>query len=127
MARRRLFYGALIADNSDEVIQAVSTEAYGIFHMVSLIESNTTQSGTPRGWRYLGTGRASEQLSELCRSFGPGTRVSELCHTLFTRFIYFHSLPLLIAFQTKTKTLGGTGGSRMCCVYQQIRSPWITT
>jgi hypothetical protein len=75
--RRRLFLGALIADDSMEVLHAVGTEVYDIFHTVSFIESNTTQSLTPRGWKYYNsTGTPTENLITLHRLFGPKTRVS---------------------------------------------------
>ena len=57
LRRRRLFYGALIASDSAEVIKATSMEQYNIYHTVSLIESNTTQNLTPKKWRFFGSER----------------------------------------------------------------------
>ncbi len=75
--RRRLFLGALIADDSMEVLQAMGTEVYNIFHTVSFIESNTTQNLTPREWKYYNsTMTLTENLITLHRLFGPKTRVS---------------------------------------------------
>eukprot|EP00584_Thalassiosira_punctigera_P019220 CAMPEP_0172549354 /NCGR_PEP_ID=MMETSP1067-20121228/18469_1 /TAXON_ID=265564 ORGANISM="Thalassiosira punctigera, Strain Tpunct2005C2" /NCGR_SAMPLE_ID=MMETSP1067 /ASSEMBLY_ACC=CAM_ASM_000444 /LENGTH=514 /DNA_ID=CAMNT_0013336733 /DNA_START=60 /DNA_END=1604 /DNA_ORIENTATION=+ len=72
--RRRLFMGALVADDSLEVLSAVSAEAYDIFHTVAFVESNTTFTGrTPRGFRF---GPGSGRQHELYQLFGPGTKVS---------------------------------------------------
>jgi len=72
--RRRLFLGALIADDSMKVIEAVGTEAYNIFHTVSFIESNVTQNQTPRKWKYYNP--PSDELNKLYQLFGPKTKVS---------------------------------------------------
>ena len=53
--RRRLFMGSIIADDSLEVMRAVGMETYNIFHTVSFIESNTTQSQKIRQMNYLPT------------------------------------------------------------------------
>lgn len=71
--RRRLFLGALIADDVMEVLRATSTEAYNIFHTVSFIESNVTQNLSPRSWNY---GLQSDNLFTLQQMFGPETKVS---------------------------------------------------
>ena len=71
--RRRLFLGALIADESFDVLQAVGTEVYNLFHTVSLIESNATHNLSPRKWRF---GMGSDNLHTLQQLFGPKTRVS---------------------------------------------------
>lgn len=71
--RRRLFLGALIADDSMEVLQAIGAEGYNIFHTVSFIETNVTQNLTPRQWKF---GLKSENLSRLQQLFGPRTKVS---------------------------------------------------
>jgi len=76
LRRRRLFYGALISDDSREVIKATSMEQYNIFHTVSLIESNKTHNLTPKKWRFFGTNEASKELSWLYQVYGPKTRVS---------------------------------------------------
>ena len=46
--RRRIFMGSLIADDSWHVIAAHAVEAYGLYHTVALVESNTTQMMTKR-------------------------------------------------------------------------------
>mmetsp|Transcript_28863 Transcript_28863/g.69557 ORF Transcript_28863/g.69557 Transcript_28863/m.69557 type:complete len:524 (+) Transcript_28863:103-1674(+) len=74
--RRRLFYGAMISDDSTEVIRATSMEQYNIFHTVSLIESNITHNLTPKKWRFFGSESASKKLSWLYQTFGPKTKVS---------------------------------------------------
>lgn len=50
--RRRIFYGALIADDSREVLEAVATEVYDVFHTVAFVESDRTFAGTPREVKY---------------------------------------------------------------------------
>ncbi len=50
--RRRIFMGSLIADDSWHVIATHAAEAYGLYHTVSLIESNTTQTMTKRETRF---------------------------------------------------------------------------
>jgi hypothetical protein len=50
--RRRIFAGGLIADDSWHVLGANAMETYGIFHSVSFIESNRTQSFEPRNLRF---------------------------------------------------------------------------
>ncbi len=42
--RRRIFFGSLIADDSWHTILAHATEAYGLYHSVTLVESNATLS-----------------------------------------------------------------------------------
>jgi hypothetical protein len=76
LRRRRLFYGALISDDSAEVIKATSMEQYNIFHTVSLIESNKTHNLTPKKWRFLGSEDASKKLRWLYQLYGPKTKVS---------------------------------------------------
>ena len=39
--RRRLFLGAILGDDSLEVLQAVGMEVYNMFHTVSFVEGNT--------------------------------------------------------------------------------------
>ena len=91
--RRRLFLGSLIASDSIEVIKAVGMESYNIFHVVSFIESNSTQTLAPREWRFLEERRngtttttededrvlllrpAMKSLVELYELFGPKTQV----------------------------------------------------
>ena len=74
--RRRLFLGSLLADDSMEVLRATGTEVYNICHTVSFVESNTTQSLTPRKWKYYDPTDPPDDLIALHRLFGPRTRVS---------------------------------------------------
>mmetsp|Transcript_8873 Transcript_8873/g.19164 ORF Transcript_8873/g.19164 Transcript_8873/m.19164 type:complete len:646 (+) Transcript_8873:135-2072(+) len=81
--RRRLFLGALIADDSLEVLRAVGMEVYNVFHTVALIECNVTQNLTPRKWRFWKNNDNEDhhhhyenKLQELYRLFGPKTKVS---------------------------------------------------
>lgn len=75
--RRRLFLGTLLADDSFEVLTAVSTEIYNIFHTVSFIESNYTHNLTPRNMRFHGPHLGgNENLYKLYQMYGPETKVS---------------------------------------------------
>ncbi len=76
LRRRRLFYGAMIAEDSEEVIKATSMEQYNIYHTVSLIESNATHNFTPRKRKYFGSEATSKQLHWIYQLFGPKTKVS---------------------------------------------------
>ena len=49
---RRIFAGGLIADDSWHVIGASALETFGIFHSISFVESNRTQSHQPRSVRF---------------------------------------------------------------------------
>ncbi len=75
--RRRLFYGAMISSDSEEVLKATSMEQYNIYHTVSLIESNATHNSTPKKWRFFGSDEdASKELHWIHQLFGPKTIVS---------------------------------------------------
>ena len=74
--RRRLFLGALLGDESMDVLKAVGLEAYNIFHTVSFIESNVTHRLTPREMRFYDAEKPSWNLYELYQYFGPKTKVS---------------------------------------------------
>jgi hypothetical protein len=76
LRRRRLFYGALISNESKEAVEATSMEQYNIFHTVSLIESNTTHNLTPKQWSFFGSEDASKKLKWLYQLYGPKTKVS---------------------------------------------------
>mmetsp|Transcript_37639 Transcript_37639/g.90765 ORF Transcript_37639/g.90765 Transcript_37639/m.90765 type:complete len:555 (-) Transcript_37639:42-1706(-) len=60
--RRRIFAGGLIADDSWHVLGATAMETYGIFHSVSFIESNRTQSFEPRKLRFTAGSKDLEML-----------------------------------------------------------------
>ena len=75
LRRRRLFYGAMISDDSNEVIKVTSMEQYNIYHTVSLIESNTTHNLTPKKWRFFGSNNATKNLYWLYQMYGPKTKV----------------------------------------------------
>ena len=74
--RRRLFLGALLGDESMDVLKAVGMEAYNIFHTVSFVESNVTHHLTPREMRFYDAEKPSWNLYELYQYFGPKTYVS---------------------------------------------------
>ena len=46
--RRRIFFGALLAEETWELLEIVAAEAYGIFEGMVFVESNRTQSFAPR-------------------------------------------------------------------------------
>ena len=72
--RRRLFLGSLIADDSWHALGAIAMESYGIYTAVVFVESNRTQTGTPRELRFT---NGSEQYNLLVERqlFGPDTQV----------------------------------------------------
>lgn len=50
---RRIFYGALLADEPWELLEIVAAESYGIFAGMVFVESNRTQNLTPRTYGRL--------------------------------------------------------------------------
>jgi hypothetical protein len=74
--RRRLFLGALLGDDSMEVLQAVGMEVYNMFHTVSFIEGNTAHNLSPRNWKYYDPNQPSEKLNALYQMYGPKSKVS---------------------------------------------------
>jgi hypothetical protein len=50
---RRVFYGALIADETYELLDIISTETYNVYTGIVFVESNRTQNLTPRPFRHL--------------------------------------------------------------------------
>jgi hypothetical protein len=71
--RRRIFWGSLIANDSFRVLQAAGTEGRNLFHSVSFVESNNTQTLSPRTWRFL---PGSAELNALSAIFGEKTSVT---------------------------------------------------
>lgn len=70
---RRIFFGSLIADDSMDTVMIHATEAFGIYHTVALVESNLTQSATPRQLQFA---EGSEKLAFITSGiFGPSTNV----------------------------------------------------
>jgi hypothetical protein len=51
---RRIYYGALVADEPWELLHAISAEVRGLYEAVVLVEGNRTQSFAPRPFRRLG-------------------------------------------------------------------------
>jgi hypothetical protein len=70
---RRIFYGAMIADDNWEIMLIHAIEVYDIYHVAVFIESNTTHMATPRQLRF----KDSQEGDLLLRSemFGPKTQV----------------------------------------------------
>jgi hypothetical protein len=71
--RRRIFWGSLIADDSWHILSIAAMEYYGVLDTVAFVESNTTQSLTPREMRF---GPHSPGLETLKQMWGESTRVS---------------------------------------------------
>ena len=71
--RRRLFLGSLIADDSWHALGALAMESYGIYSAVAFVESNRTQTGTPRQLRFI----PGDEYNILVKQnlFGPNTTV----------------------------------------------------
>jgi hypothetical protein len=69
--RRRLFFGAMVADDENSMkIHAI--EAYNVYHVVALVESNTTHMGTPRSLRFAN----DDAVHRVNQRFGPQTKVA---------------------------------------------------
>ncbi|KAL7543801.1 hypothetical protein ACHAXR_013143 [Thalassiosira sp. AJA248-18] len=79
--RRRVFLGSLIADDSWHTLGAIAMETYGVYAAVAFVESNRTQSGTPRKLRFA-NGTAEHKILVESNIFGPNTPV------LMDYFIY---------------------------------------
>lgn len=71
--RRRLFYGATLADDSFFLLQTLATEGYNLYHTAAFVESNTTHTRSPRDVRF---GPHSDNLKILQTMFGPDTKTS---------------------------------------------------
>lgn len=85
--KRRIFFGALVADDNYDVVRAHATEAYGLYHLVSITECNSTFAATPRKLR-----------------FAPGTEGYDLLHSS----IFGPSTPVHV-----NVFLGDAGGARL--------------
>eukprot|EP00550_Attheya_septentrionalis_P000068 CAMPEP_0198286386 /NCGR_PEP_ID=MMETSP1449-20131203/5478_1 /TAXON_ID=420275 /ORGANISM="Attheya septentrionalis, Strain CCMP2084" /LENGTH=478 /DNA_ID=CAMNT_0043984105 /DNA_START=315 /DNA_END=1748 /DNA_ORIENTATION=+ len=72
--RRRVFWGSIIADDSWHTIAAHAAEAYGLYHTVALVESNTTLQLTPRDLRFPPDSLNRNVLQS--GIFGPNSKVS---------------------------------------------------
>ncbi|KAL7559714.1 hypothetical protein ACA910_017616 [Epithemia clementina (nom. ined.)] len=71
--RRRIFFGAPLADDSFFLLQVLGTEAHHLFHTAAFIESNLTHSRTPRKLRFP---PRSENVGLLQSLFGTKTMVT---------------------------------------------------
>lgn len=72
--RRRIFFGACIADDSHEVLRAVATEIHGMFDTVAFVEANETHTRSPRSVNYGYGGDGMDFLQS--GMYGPMTRVT---------------------------------------------------
>jgi hypothetical protein len=72
---RRIFFGAMVADEHRDVLRVHATEAYNVYHVAALVESNSTHMNTPRKLRWY---RGSSAWKEVVQSqmFGSETRVA---------------------------------------------------
>jgi hypothetical protein len=50
--KRKIFLGTMLADETNDVILAHSTEVYGLYDGIAFVESNTTHFNTPRSLNY---------------------------------------------------------------------------
>ena len=73
---RRLFLGALIADEQPLVLELLAWEIAGIISMVSFVEAPVTQSGQPRKLLYASHGPRFSWLFHLFREHGVAINVS---------------------------------------------------
>ena len=71
--KRRIFFGALVADDNYDVVRAHATEAYGLYHLVSITECNSTFAATPRKLRFAPGTEGYDLLHS--GIFGPSTLV----------------------------------------------------
>lgn len=72
--RRRVFLGSLIADDSWHALGAIAMETYGVYEAVAFVESNRTQTGTPRKLRFT-KGTPDHTILVESNLFGPNTPV----------------------------------------------------
>lgn len=71
--RRKLYWGASVADDTWHILAAQAIETYGLFDTVAFVESNRTSMGNARTLRF---GENSENLERLRNMFGEETRVT---------------------------------------------------
>jgi len=60
--KRRLFYGALVADEPWELFSIVAAETYGMFAAMVFVEGNRTQNLSPRKFQRLHSTRTMQTL-----------------------------------------------------------------
>ena len=70
--KRRLFYGSLLAEEPDELLEIVAAESYGIYTGMVFVESNRTQNFAPRPVRRV------QQVKKLEALFGMEDNSSNL-------------------------------------------------
>jgi len=67
--KRRIFFGSMLANENPEVLVAHAIEVYNKYHVVALVESNTTHNGDPRQM-YYGPGSKNSRLLTEAGMFG---------------------------------------------------------
>lgn len=71
--RRRIFYGATLADDSFFLLQTIATEGYDLYHTAAFVESNMTHTRSQRDLRFP---PQSTDLHLLQTMFGKNTQVT---------------------------------------------------
>lgn len=71
--RRKIYWGASIADDTWHIIATQAIEQYGLFDTVAFVESNRTSMGNPRSLRF---DDGSDNKKQLMNMFGEDVRVS---------------------------------------------------
>lgn len=71
--RRKIYWGASIADDTWHIIATQAIETYGLFDTVAFVESNRTSMGNPRSLRF---DDGSDNKKQLMNMFGEDVNVS---------------------------------------------------
>lgn len=66
---KRIFFGSMLADENPELIAAHAIEVYNQYHLIALVESNTTHSNDPRKMKY-GPGSMDARILTESELFG---------------------------------------------------------
>ena len=72
--KKRIFFGAMLANENPEVMEAHAIETYDKYHLIALVESNSTHSGEARKMNYE-SGSMKARILEEGQMFGPSTKV----------------------------------------------------
>lgn len=71
---RRIFFGAMVADETWDLFRIHATEVYDVYHAAVFVESNTTHIATPRKMRFTPNSLDHDQLIG-AKMFGSTTKV----------------------------------------------------
>lgn len=72
--QKRIFFGSLVANENAEILEAQAMEVYNLYHVIALVESNTTINGQPRRMNY-GPGSRNARMLQESEMFGNQTKV----------------------------------------------------